>query len=143
VSGPRAALSQVTLKPETAQAMINGYRAKRGLAPLTLEKHLTRAALHHAKDLSNGDRISHTGSDGSDPWTRVRESGYRPQLAAENVGAGQRSFAEVLQGWKDSPGHNKNLLVADATQMGVALVTKAGSRYQTFWVLVLGNPSRS
>lgn len=141
--GPRLALSQVTLEPETARRMINGYRAIRGLPALTLEKHLTRAAMQHASDLAKGDRISHTGSDGSDPWSRVRASGYAPQLAAENVGAGQRSFAEVLQGWQDSPGHNKNLLLADATHMGIALVIKPGSRYQTFWTLVLGNPSRS
>lgn len=143
VPGQRLALSQVTLEPETARRMINGYRAKRGLPALTMEKRLTRAAMQHAADLAGGDRISHTGSDGSDPWARVRANGYRPQLAAENVGAGQRSFAEVLQGWKDSPGHNKNLLLADATQMGIALVTNPGSRYQTFWALVLGNPSRS
>lgn len=143
VSGPRPALSQVKLEPGSAQAMINAYRAKRGLPALKLEKPLTRAARLHAADLAKGDRLSHTGSDGSDPWTRVRATGYRPQLAAENVGAGQRSFAELLQGWKGSPGHNKNLLLADATQMGIALAISPRGRYQTFWVLVLGNPSRS
>ena len=143
VSGPRAPLSEVKLEPETAQAMINAYRAQRGLGALRLEKLLTRAAQLHAGDLAKGDRLSHTGSDGSDPWTRVKAAGYRPQLAAENVGVGQRSFAELLRGWKDSPGHNKNLLVADATQMGIALVTNPRTRYKTFWVLVLGNPARS
>ena len=123
--------------------MINGYRATRDLPPLKLEKHLTRAAQLHAQDLAKSDRISHTGSDGSDPWGRVKVTGYKPKLAAENVGAGQMSFAEVLQGWKDSPGHNKNLLLADATHMGIALVTNPGSRYRTFWTLVLGKPAKS
>lgn len=136
----RLALINVSLEPETARRMINGYRLNRGLWPLTLEKHLTRAARRHAKDLAKSDRISHTGSDGSDPWARVKVTGYRANLAAENVGAGQRSFAEVLQGWKDSPRHNKNLLLADAVHMGIALETSPNSRYQTFWTLVLGKP---
>lgn len=142
IAAQKLALSSVSLEPETARRMINGYRRKRGLPPLTLEKHLTRAARRHARDLAEGDRISHSGSDGSDPWSRVRMTGYGPRLAAENVGAGQRSFAEVLQGWKDSPGHNKNLLLADATHMGIALETNPNSRYQTFWTLVLGKPKR-
>jgi uncharacterized protein YkwD len=136
----KLALSQVTLEPDTARRMINSYRATRGLQPISLEKRLTRAARRHSQDLAKGDRISHTGSDGSDPWSRVKVTGYKPKLAAENVGAGQMSFAEVLQGWKESPGHNRNLLLADATQMGIALVTNPGSRYRTFWTLVLGKP---
>lgn len=109
---------------------------------MTLERKLTTAAARHSNDLARVDKISHTGTDGSNPWKRVKRTGYQPQLAAENVGAGQRSFAEVLQGWKESPGHNKNLLLADATHMGVALKTNPNSRYQTFWTLVLGTPAK-
>lgn len=138
----RLALSSVSLEPESARRMINGYRQKRSLPPLTLDKLLTRAARRHAQDLAKGDRISHSGSDGSDPWARVAVTGYRPKLAAENVGAGQRSFTEVLQGWIDSPGHNKNLLLADAEHMGIALETRQNSRYQTFWTLVLGKQDK-
>ncbi len=28
----------------------------------------------------------------------------------------------MLRGWKESPGHNKNLLLGDAQEMGLALV---------------------
>ncbi len=135
-------LSRVTLEPETARVMINRYRSTRGLRPLTMETKLTAAAERHSTDLARADRISHTGTDGSNPWHRVKLSGYRPLLAAENVGAGQRSFEEVLQGWKESPGHDKNLLLADATHMGIALKTNPDSSYQTFWTLVLGKPAR-
>lgn len=140
LSGARLPLSQVKLEPETARTMINRYRTSRGLKPLTMERKLTQAAAYHSSDLARVDKISHTGTDGSNPWKRVKRTGYQPLLAAENVGAGQRSFEEVLQGWKDSPGHNKNLLLADATQMGIALKTNPKSRYQTFWTLVLGTP---
>ena len=143
VPAQKLSLSQVTLEPDKARRMINGYRSTRGLGPLTLEKHLTRAARQHAQDLAKTDRVSHTGSDGSDPWGRVKVTGYKPKLAAENVGAGQLSFSEVLQGWMDSPGHNRNLLLKDATHMGIALVTNPSAKYRTFWTLVLGKPARS
>lgn len=132
--------TEVRLDPEAARAMINRYRAQKGLRPLALDSHLSLAARRHSGDLARRDRISHKGSDGSDPWTRVRQAGYRPRLAAENVGVGQRSLEEVFRGWQKSPGHNRNLLLADATQMGIALVTNSGSRYGTFWTLVLGAP---
>lgn len=141
--GPRLALDQVTLDPATARQEINRYRASRGLPPLDVNPELTAAAQHHSDDLSAHDRISHRGSDGSNPWDRVKRTGYKAKLAAENVGVGQRSFGEVLQGWKDSPGHNKNLLLPDATQMGIALVVNPASRNQTFWTLVLGTPARA
>lgn len=137
----RIAVSKVRLDANAATKMINSYRAEKGLKPLTLDPKLTRAARDHSTDLAARDRITHEGSNGSDPWVRAEKAGYRPKLAAENVGAGQRSLEEVFRGWQLSPGHNKNLLLPDVTQMGIALVTDTNSRYGTFWTLVLGTPA--
>ena len=128
------------LDARAARDLINAYRRKKGLAPLTLNARLTRAAMAHSRDLARYDRISHHGSDGSDPWDRVKRTGYRPRLAAENVGTGQANLQEVFKGWQDSPGHNANLLLKDATQMGIALVYDPKTEYRTFWTLVLGSP---
>lgn len=136
----RPALSQANLDPEEAREMVNRYRAEKGLQPVSLNPKLTEAARQHAKDLARHDRISHTGSDGSNPWKRVARTGYEAKLAAENVGAGQRSLAEVFRNWRDSPGHDRNLLLSDATQMGIALERAPETRYGTFWTLVLGTP---
>lgn len=121
-----------------ARAMINGYRKKNGLQPLALDAKLTVAAKAHSRDLAKWDRISHYGSDGSNPWDRVRRAGYKARLAAENVGTGQATLREVFAGWKKSPGHNKNLLLKDAKHMGIALVYDAKTEFKTFWTLVLG-----
>ncbi len=114
--------SRTTLDPGMARAIINQYRKEKGLKPLRLHAELTKAAKAHSRDLAKWDRISHYGSDGSNPWDRVKRTGYQARLAAENVGTGQISFKEVMSGWKKSPGHNKNLLLADAEHMGIALV---------------------
>ncbi len=131
--------SSTLLNAEAARDQINGYRKIKGLKPLQLNAALTSAAKAHSRDLAKWDRISHFGSDGSNPWDRVKRSGYNAKLAAENVGTGQVSFEEVLKGWKDSPGHNKNLLLSDADQMGIALVHEPKSEFKTFWTLVVGS----
>jgi uncharacterized protein YkwD len=131
--------SRTRLRPEAALKMINAYRASKGLAPLRLNPKLTEAAAMHARDLARHDRISHYGSDGSDPLLRVQRTGYPVYLAAENVGTGQISLAEVFRGWKQSPGHNENLLLKGAREMGMALVVDPNTEYKTFWTLVLGS----
>ena len=129
---------QANLNVALARRMINAYRKRNGLKPLAIDPQLTAAALAHARDLAKWDRISHYGSDGSNPWDRVRRSGYKAQLTAENVGTGQITLKEVIAGWKKSESHNENLLLNDAKHMGIALVHNPKSKFQTFWTLVLG-----
>jgi uncharacterized protein YkwD len=127
------------LNPERARDLINQYRHEKGLKPLRLNAQLSAAAKDHSRDLAKWDRISHYGSDGSNPWDRVKRAGYRARLAAENVGTGQVSFEEVMRGWKESPGHNKNLLLGDAQEMGLALVQDPKTEFKSFWTLVIGS----
>ena len=132
--------SSTRLDAERARDVVNAYRKEKGLRPLRLQPALTEAARAHSQDLAKWDRISHFGSDGSNPWDRVKRVGYHAKLAAENVGTGQASFDEVMKGWRASPGHNKNLLLADAEHMGIALVQDPKTEFKTFWTLVIGSP---
>src|SRR5262245_5154305 len=126
------------LDPDKARELINAYRKEKGLKPLKLSAALTEAAKAHSRDLAKWDRISHYGSDGSNPWDRVKRAGYNAKVAAENVGTGQASLEEVIKGWQASPGHNKNLLLADVEHMGIALVQDARTEFKTFWTLLVG-----
>lgn len=132
--------SHTSLNAEMARDLINAYRKKHHLKPLKLNAELTEAAKAHSRDLAKWDRISHYGSDGSNPWDRVKRAGYRARLTAENVGTGQVDFKEVMRGWEESPGHNKNLLTADATNMGIALVQDPKTEFKSFWTLVIAAP---
>jgi uncharacterized protein YkwD len=132
--------SQTRLDAERARELVNAYRKEKGLRPLKLQPALTEAARAHSHDLAKWDRISHFGSDGSNPWDRVKRTGYNAKLAAENVGTGQASFDEVMKGWRASPGHNKNLLLPEAEHMGIALVQDPKTEFKTFWTLVIGSP---
>ena len=126
------------LDAERARDLVNTFRRQNGLRPLKLQPALTEAARAHSRDLAKWDRISHFGSDGSNPWDRVKRAGYNAKVAAENVGTGQASLEEVIKGWQASPGHNKNLLLADVEQMGIALVQDPRTEFKTFWTLVVG-----
>ncbi len=127
------------LDAEQARDVINGYRQSKGLKPLKLNASLTEAARAHSQDLAKWDRISHYGSDGSNPWDRVKRTGYSAKVAAENVGTGQASIVEVMKGWQESAGHNKNLLLPDVEHMGIALVQDPKTEFKTFWTLVIGS----
>lgn len=127
------------LDAERARDLVNAYRKTKGLKPLQLNAQLTEAAKAHSRDLAKWDRISHFGSDGSNPWDRVKRVGYKAKVAAENVGTGQASLDEVFKGWQLSPGHDKNLLLADAEHMGIALVQDPKTEFKTFWTLVVGS----
>jgi len=130
-----------SFEPAQALSIVNRYRQENGLGPLELHPKLKQAASTHAQDLADHDRISHFGSDGSDPWERVERAGFEPKVAAENVGTGQLTFGELFREWKRSPDHNSNLLLPDATHMGVAVVRNPDTQFKTFWSLVLGAPS--
>lgn len=126
------------LNSDQALALVNAYREQNGLKPVALHPLLVKAAKAHSTDLARHDRISHYGSDGSNPWDRVKRTGYRAQLAAENVGTGQMTVEEVMVGWKKSEAHNRNLLLKGARHAGIALVQDDKTEFKTFWTLVLG-----
>jgi uncharacterized protein YkwD len=133
--------SGAQLDAELALKLLNTYRVSNGLKPLRLDAKLTAAAKMHSRDLAKSDRISHYGSDGSSPWDRVKRAGYTAKIAAENVGTGQASLEEVFKGWEQSPGHNRNLLLPGAKDMGIALIADPKTEFKTFWTLVVGSSS--
>ncbi|MEM7621396.1 MAG: CAP domain-containing protein [Pseudomonadota bacterium] len=128
------------LNPLIAQKEINAYRTKTGQAPLKLNVYLTLAARKHSKDMSSKDQFFHIGTDGTNAWDRAKSSGYNVKFVAENVGTGQTSFEELLKKWQNNEKHNENLLLKDATDMGIAVIHNPSSKYKTFWTLLLASP---
>ncbi|ODA66273.1 Cysteine-rich secretory protein family protein [Methyloligella halotolerans] len=123
-----------------ARDAINAYRETKGLKPLAVNAQLNQAAQIQAEDLAKRDLLDHDGSDGSTPSDRVKRTGYVAGLTGENIAAGQKTWEEVLQGWKDSPPHNRNLLLPDATEMGIAVAFDRETHFRSFWALVLAAP---
>lgn len=125
-----AALAQQTL------AAINAERAAHRLPPLNLDPRLQEAAQAHACDSARRNRMGHDGSDGRDLGRRAADAGYPYREIAENVAQGYPSPQAVTQGWMDSPGHRRNILMRRATDAGIGLAL--GSDGDLHWVLKLG-----
>jgi uncharacterized protein YkwD len=121
---------------EATLAAINAERDQRGMATLTPDPRLISAALAHACDSAARNRMSHRGSDGSDLGDRVKREGYRYRAIAENVAAGYRTPASVVQGWMDSSGHRRNILTRNARDVGLGIATASDGTLH--WVLNLG-----
>jgi hypothetical protein len=66
-----------------------------------------------------------------------RISEYPTRHAAENIAMGNATFPATLDQWKNSSGHRANLLLADASRIGIA---SAGSGRKTYWALILAAP---
>jgi uncharacterized protein YkwD len=71
---------------------------------------------------------------------RLKAGGYNARVAAENIGAGYHTLAEAFSGWRDSPPHRTNMLLAGATRIGIAAAYAPKSKYRVFWALILAAP---
>ncbi len=129
-----------SLDANEALRLVNEYRASKGLPGLSLDGHATAAAELLVKDMASHDRMSHAGPNGADLQKRLTLAGYRFRVAAENVGVGQRSFALMIDGWKQSAPHSRNMLLAEAKHMGIAYEYKPDTKYKTYWTLVVAAP---
>ena len=128
------------LDANEALRLVNDYRSSKGLAPLALDQRATTAAEILTKDMASHDHMSHVGPNGANLQKRLTMAGYHFKVAAENVSVGQASFAQIVEGWKQSPPHSRNLLLADAKHMGVAFAYKPDAKYKTYWTLVVAAP---
>jgi uncharacterized protein YkwD len=120
--------------------LINDFRAKKNLTPLSIDPQVTAAAEALAKDMAMHDRMSHIGPDGQDVGKRLLAAGYPFRIAAENVAVGQASAGEAIEGWIKSAPNSRNIMLAGAKHAGIAYEYKTETKYKTFWVLVVAAP---
>ncbi|MEW2619279.1 CAP domain-containing protein [Streptomyces sp. NPDC048106] len=131
---PTAPAATTAASGVTAQIvqLVNAERAKAGCQPLTLNAKLTKAAQDHSADMAAHQNMSHTGSDGSDPGTRITAAGYTWSAYGENVAYGYSTAGEVMAGWMASPGHRANILDCGFQEIGVGLAQPGSYWTQDF-----------
>ena len=101
-------------------ALVNAERAKAGLKPLATYAPLTKVAYDKAVDMYTNNYFSHQSPTYGSPFDMMRAYGVTYSYAGENIAKGQRSPAEVMQAWMNSPGHRANILSSNFTRIGVA-----------------------
>jgi uncharacterized protein YkwD len=133
------ARAEAQLNVPAAVSLISDYRVKNGLPAVQADERLNAMATAQAKAMAQRNQVTH--DPGGRGFTkRLAASGFNAKGAAENVGAGYHTLAEAFSGWRDSPSHNKNMLLPGATRIGIATAYAPNSKYKVFWALVLAEP---
>ena len=148
---PTQAAPDVSLEPELREVLrlVNEARSRGAtcggerfdsVAPVNIEARLTVAAQNHSEDMAAAQTMSHDTPRGalhypagSSPWKRVKTEGYSMTSAAENVAWGYRDAAAVMAGWLKSPGHCRNIMKSDVTELGLGLE-------DNYWTQVFASP---
>ncbi len=114
--------------------LINNYRVQNSAPVLTTTSTINNAADWMSTDMGQKGYFSHTDSLGRSPWTRMCDFGYCFNTwKGENIAAGYTTAQSVFDAWKNSPGHNANMLNANFKVMGLARVYVSGSPYGYYW----------
>ena len=125
----------------------NRFRQQQGLNKTQLDSQLTKAAQYFADFMARSDRYGHH-ADNKGPAERAQRYGYAYCAISENIAYqysssgftdGDRLSRRFFQGWKESPGHRKNMLEPGVTDTGVAVAySKRTGHY--YAVQMFGRP---
>ena len=117
---------------ESPAEQISSFRLKHGEIRVVRDSTLERIAMDQAKAMAAKDDLSH---DALGPFNkRVAPAGAG--RAAENIAYGYDSFEKTLGQWIDSSGHRKNLLLHNASRVGIASARDASGK-RTYWAMVI------
>src|SRR5690606_7379943 len=113
----------------SAASHLDAIRRNNGLAALTPDGTLERAAVRQAGYMAVSGRMEHTALRGRDFVSRMREAGIEPP-AAENLAWGRMDLDRLFATWMSSPPHRKNMLDPRFTRFGLAYASDGnGARY--------------
>ena len=113
--------------------LVNEIRAAAGVAPLTLDTTLCKAASMRALEMDYSNQMSHTRPNGKDCFSVLDFYGASFGTCGENIAAGQTSAASVVKGWKNSPSHYQNMINASFTKLGVGYSAMGVGDYGHYW----------
>ena len=125
-------LAAPAMAAESPAELISRFRLKHGEVRVVRDATLDRIALEQARAMAAKDNLSH---DVLGPFTR-RVAPAGAGRAAENIAYGYESFEKTLGQWIDSSGHRKNLLLHNASRVGVASAKDASGK-RTYWAMVI------
>jgi Cysteine-rich secretory protein family len=110
--------------------LISNFRLQHGEVRVTSDATLNRIALEQARAMAAKEKLDH-GVLGS---FSARMAPSRAGRAAENIAYGYDNFEKTLGQWIASSEHRKNLLLHNATRIGVASAKDASGR-RTYWAM--------
>ena len=123
---------------EDMAEMISQYRQAHGLSTVKTDPQLTAIAERQAQAMAAAGIMDHSVAGSFAARMSAARTGG---VAAENIAAGTKTWAETFRMWQNSRGHNANLLQSKADSVGVAVARNEQTRYKTFWAMVIAERS--
>ena len=117
---------------ESPAEQISAFRLKHGEVRVVRDATLDRIAMDQARAMAAKNDLSH---DALGPFSR-RIAPARAGRAAENIAYGYDNFEKTLGQWIDSSGHRKNLLLHNASRVGIASAKNASGK-RSYWAMVI------
>lgn len=122
-------------KAQTPAELISSYRHEHGEGKVTIDPLLNRIAQEQAKAMAAKDVLDH---DVLRPFS-ARVVSLGPRKSAENIAYGYDNFPKTLNQWSESFGHRRNLLMHDASRVGIASARNEKNG-KTYWAMVIAAP---
>ncbi|EGZ19800.1 hypothetical protein PHYSODRAFT_495632 [Phytophthora sojae] len=132
-------MAQANQNAAALLARVNKERAAHGLKPVCSNKKLQAAAERHVKDQSKTDYISDTGTDDSNPETRVTDAGYKWQSVSEAIDAGNANADAVVDWWMRNEA--RETILGKYTMAGSAYAYNPNTYSKHTWVQVFATGS--
>ncbi len=132
---PALPAAVVKLDPAEVSRRISAYREAHHLTPVVLDASLIKIAQAQADAMAGADHLSHEVVGSLDH--RLNAAHHPKGYAVENVSAGYATADAAVAGWQRSAPHNANLLYGPMRHMGIAAADAPGTRFKTFWALVM------
>ena len=127
----------------------NAFRREQRLGEVKPDPKLTEAARAFAAYLARTGRFAHE-ADGRKPAERIAAAGYKYCQVSENLALNQdsrgfttdRLATAAVEGWKNSPGHRRNMVEPGVVEIGVGVARAPDPAPKFLSVQLFGRPER-
>eukprot|EP01041_Mallomonas_annulata_P012427 gene12426-26139_t len=134
---PTASLALLDVSNEASifLGLINAWRLQNGVTnALKISPTLTIASQWMSTDMAQKNYFSHTDSLKRNPFVRLDSFGISLyQFVGENIFCGVKPAASAFAAFKNSPGHNANMLKRDYNYIGIGIAYNAKSSCAWYW----------
>jgi uncharacterized protein YkwD len=126
--------------------LTNEFRAGESRGKVAVNERLAATARDFAGYMAKSGNFSHEAG-GTTPVSRAKQHGYDHCIVLENIayrysstGFATRELAQgTVEGWKKSPGHRRNMMDRDVTEIGVGVARGKPGHY--YAVQMFGRPA--
>lgn len=114
----------------------NAFRKQKNRRPVEADPQLNEAAAYFADYMARTSQYGHE-ADGGSPAGRANRYGYEHCIISENIAYQYNSAgftreelaSSLVEGWKRSASHRRNMLDSDVSDTGVAVARSAKTGY--------------